>query len=156
VQAPGHVSVKIIGWLFVGVIGAYLVTQALKAIVTTVQQRKALRGSRGAMLHRALAITFLSVSGILLIYFMASARFPNGSLGWRGVLFLIIVFVAYELGRAIIQDFLVGFFGDVQVYCTHDENSTFFDYRERIINVAVSAMRRAISPSQNGGHVYDR
>ena len=151
----GHFPVKIIAWLFVGVIGAYLVTQAMKAIVTTIQQRTALRNAPGAILHRVIAIAFLSVVGSLLVYSMAVARFPEGTLGWRGVLFLLIIFVAFELGRAILLGFLVGFFGDVQIYCTRDENSTFFDYRERIIDVAVEAMRRAISPAANGGQVYD-
>jgi hypothetical protein len=148
--------IKIVGWVFVGVIGAYLVTQGAKATVSTVQQFHILRNDWRALMGRIVAVAVPSVLGALLIFQMASARFPGGVLGWQGVGFLVLIFVAFELGRAILQDFLVGFFGDVQIYCTHDENSNLFDLRERIIDVTVDAARRAISPDRNGGYTYDR
>lgn len=146
---------KIVAWLAVGVIGAYVSTQAAKAIVSTIRQYRVLRNDPGALPGRILALSVLSLIGGALIYQMAVVRFPHGAMGWKGVAFLVLVFVAFELGRGILQDFLVGFFGDVQIYCTHDENSSLFDLRQRIIDVTVDAMRRAVSPGQNGGYEYD-
>lgn len=156
VNASGGIPIKIIVWLLVGVAGAYLLTQAAKAVVLLVLQRRTLYANRVAILHRVLSIAVLACIGIGLVYQMATAQFPDGRLGWVGSEFLVIIFVTYELGRALLIDFLVGFFGDTQIYCTHDENSAFFDLRERIIDTAVDAARRAISPSANGGVCYDR
>lgn len=147
---------KVVAWLLVGIVGAYVITQGGKAIVTTVQQFPILRRDPAALRGRIFAVSVPTVLGALLIFEMARAKFPQGSMGWKGVAFLVVVFVAFELGRGILSDFLVGFFGDVQIYCTHDENTALFDLRERIIDVTVDAMRRAVSPEQNGGYEYDR
>lgn len=146
---------KIVAWLLVGIVGAYVVTQAGKAIVSTVKQFRILRKDWRALLGRVVALAVPTVIGSAMIYEMATVRFPAGMMGWMGVTFLVIVFVAFELGRGILSDFLVGFFGDVQIYCTHDENTALFDLRQRIIDVTVDALRRACSPEQNGGYEYD-
>lgn len=156
VNASGGIPIKIVVWLLVGVVGAYLVTQAAKAILVLILQQRSLRENRIAVVQRVVSISVLAAVGMGLIYQMATAQFPDGRLGWVGSEFLVIIFVTYELGRALLVSFLVGFFGDVQVYCTHDENSAFFDLRERIIDTAVDAIRRAISPNENGGVRYDR
>ncbi len=156
-NAPGGVPVKIVVWLFVGVIGAFLVGQAMAAIVKLFVQRKALRNSGGAILHRLIAIAVLIELGVGFVYAMALASFPNGTLGWRGVLFLIMIFVAFQLGYALLINFMVGFFGDVQIYTTRDENdSRFYQLRDKILDVTVEAIARAISPQLNGGRRYDR
>ena len=155
VATTSGIPIKIVAWLFIGTFGAYCMGQAARAIVVTAQQFRILAADRAAVLGRISAIAIPFSIGAALIFQMAIARFPGGALGWKGVAFLVVVFVAFELGRAILQDFLVGFFGDVQIYCTHDENSTFFDLRERILQITVDAIRRAISPSRNGGTAYD-
>ncbi len=156
-NAPGGIPVKIGVWLFVGLIGAFLFTQGLVAVWRLFQQRRALRNNPKAIWHRGVAITVLFVLGISNIYAMAVARFPNGTLGWRGILFLILIFVSFSLGRAVLIDFIVNIFGDVQIYTTRDENdSRFYRLRDKILQVTVDAIVRAISPRLNGGHVYDR
>lgn len=156
-DAPGGVPIKIVVWLFVGVIGAFLLAQALGAVWKLFVQRKALRNNRNAVLHRVISIAVLIVLGVAFVYAMAVARFPNGALGWRGILFLVLTFVAFQLGYALLIGFMVGFFGDVQIYTTRDENdSRFYELRDEILDVAVQAMIRAISPRVNGGRRYDR
>ncbi len=156
-NAPGGIPIKIGVWLFVGLIGAFLVTQAISALIKLFQQRAALRHNSKAIWHRAVAITVLSVMGVLFVYSMAVVRFPNGALGWRGIVFLLLIFIAYSLGRAIFVDFIINIFGDVQIYTTRDENdSRFFELRDGILRVTVDAILRAISPRLNGGQAYDR
>jgi hypothetical protein len=154
---PGGVPIKILVWLFVGVVGGFLVGQALSAIWKLIVQRRALIHNQKAIVHRVIAIVVLVVLGGGCIGAMALARFPNGVLGWQGVLFLILIFVAFQLGYALLIGFMVGFFGDVQIYTTRDENdSRFYGMRDRILDVTVEAMMRAISPQINGGRRYDR
>lgn len=154
--APFGVPVKIIVWLFVGIVGAFLAAQALSALMKLFVQRGALRRDPGAIAHRVIPIAVLVLLGAALIYAMAVVHFPHGEMGWRGITLLVLIFVAFQLGHALLIDFLVGFFGDVQVYTTHDENSSFFDLRNRILDVTVDAMLRAVSPDANGGRRYDR
>jgi hypothetical protein len=157
VPIPGGVPVKIVVWLFVGIIGGFLVGQALSAIWKLIVQRRALRHNPKAISHRVIAILVLAALGGGCITAMAHARFPNGVLGSQGVLFLILIFVAFQLGYALLIGFMVGFFGDVQVYTTRDENdSRFYGMRDRILDVTAEAMMRAISPQLNGGRRYDR
>lgn len=151
------VPIKIGVWLIVGIIGAFLVGQALAAIFKTYLQRKALLKNPVSIVHRALAIGVITVIGVGLIWRMATVKFPHGSLGWDGVGLLVLIFLAFQIGRALLIDFIVGFFGDVQVYTTRDENdSKFYGMRDQIMDTAVTAIMRAVSPPLNGGHRYDR
>ncbi|HTU69214.1 MAG TPA: hypothetical protein VMF11_02745 [Candidatus Baltobacteraceae bacterium] len=155
--APGGARVKIVVWLLVGIVGAFLVGQALAAIVKTWMQRGALRDNRAAIWHRALAIGILVVLGGVLIYLMAVAKFPRGSMGWSGIGLLVGIFLAFQIGYALLIDFIVGFFGDVQVYTTRDENDAkFYALRDAILDTAVTAILRAVTPARNGGYHYDR
>ena len=157
VNTPSGQPVAVVLWLLVGIVGAFLVGQALAAIFKTWQQREALSENRGAIWHRAVAIGVLTILGTTLIYAMARAHFAHGSLGWDGVAFLVIVFIAFQIGRGLLVDFIVGFFGDVQIYTTRDENDArFFGLRDEIMDTAVTAMMRAVSPRMNGGIRYDR
>jgi hypothetical protein len=126
-------------------------------------------GYIGGALLLACALFFVSLTavwqsflrvialGVAFVYAMALARFPNGTLGWAGVLFLILIFVSFQLGYALLINFMVGFFGDVQIYTTRDENdSRFYELRDRILDVAVDAIMSAVSPQINGGRRYDR
>ncbi|MDP9025530.1 MAG: hypothetical protein M3N13_09175 [Candidatus Eremiobacteraeota bacterium] len=156
-NAPGGVPVKIVVWLFVGFLGSFFLSQALTAIWKIFEQRKALRNNPDAIWHRAFAIAVLIVSGAALVYAMAVARFPHGALGWRGIVFLVLIFVAFSLGRALLINFMVGFFGDVQIYTTRDENdSKFFDLRDGILRETTNAIMNALTPETNGGRDYDR
>ncbi len=156
-NVPGFVPIKIGAWLFVGIIGGFLIGQALSAIWKLIVQRRALRHNPKAIWHRVIAIVVLVALGGACVSAMAIVKFPNGALGWQGVLFLILIFVAFQLGYALLIGFMVGFFGDVEIYTTRDENdSRFYGMRDRILDVTVEAMMRAISPQLNGGRRYDR
>ncbi len=156
-RALGGVPIKIVVWLFVGLIGGFLLAQALAAIWKLFVQHKALVRNRKAVWHRAIAIVVLLVLGGACIVSMALAKFPSGDLGWQGVGLIVLIFVAFQLGYALLIGFMVGFFGDVEIYTTRDENdSRFYAMRDNILDVTVEAMMRAISPRLNGGRRYDR
>lgn len=155
VETTAGVPIKMVVWLGIGVVGAYLVTQAMTGVAYTIMQTKSLLADRAAFWHRMLAIAVLTTIGATLVVQMALVRFPHGILGWRGVAFLVLIFTAFNLGRALLTNFLTDFFGDVQIYCTKDENSNLFRLRQRIIDVAVHTLRRALCPELNGGIAYD-
>lgn len=155
--APGGAKVLIVVWIFVGIVGAFLIGQALAAIIKTWQQKGALLRHPESIWHRVLAIAILVVIGSSLVYGMAVAKFAQGSMGWSGVSFLVVIFLAFQIGRALLVDFIVGFFGDVQIYATRDENnSKFYGLHDRILDTAVTAILRAVSPRINGGRRYER
>jgi pimeloyl-ACP methyl ester carboxylesterase len=157
VSAPGGARIKIIVWIFVGVVGAFLIGQALQAIINTWVQRKALLENPISIWHRALAIGILVLLGGGLIYAMAVARFPKGVMGWSGVGLLVLIFLAFQIGYALLIDFLYGFFGDVQIYTTRDENNgRFYGLRDAIMDTAVTTMIDAVTPERIGGQDYDR
>jgi hypothetical protein len=156
-SAPGGARIKIVVWLLVGIAGAFLVGQAVQAILKTWVQRKALFKNPGSIWHRGLAIGLLVLIGGVLIYAMAVAKFPKGSMGWYGVGLLVGIFLAFQIGYALLIDFIVGFFGDVQIYTTRDENNAkFYGMRDAIMDTAVTAVMRAVTPQRNGGYDYDR
>jgi hypothetical protein len=155
--APGGVPIKIVVWLLVGIVGAFLIGQAFSALWKTWQQREELADNPGAIPHRVQAIAVLALVGGALVYAMAEAHLPNGHMGWLGVLLLVVIFIAYQIGRGLVVDFILGFFGDVEIYSTRDENnSTFYRLREQILDVVVGTIMRAVAPRLNGGHRYDR
>ena len=155
--APGGGSVKIVVWLFVGIAGAFLLGQALAAAGKTYLQRKALLRHPASIWHRALAIAVLAFIGGFLIYGMAVAKFPRGEMGWAGVGLLIGIFVAFQVGYALLIDFILNFFGDVQIYTTRDENDArFYGLRDAIMDTAVTAIIEAVTPERNGGTDYNR
>jgi hypothetical protein len=158
VKSPTGHPIIVVVWLLVGIVGAFLIGQALAAIAKTWVQRKALAKHRAAIWHRALAIAIVAVFGGVMIYGMAAAKFASGkSMGWDGVLFLTLIFVAFQIGYALLIDFIVNFFGDVQIYTTRDENEAkFYGLRDAIMDTAVTALLRAVTPERNGGYEYDR
>lgn len=157
VASPGGPPISLVWWLFVGIIGAFLLGQAIAAIFSTLKHLKLLWQNRISISHRVVPILVLIGTGTFLMVTMARARFIHGYLGWDGVLFLVAIFVAFQIGRGLLVSFIVEFFGDVQIYTTRDENeSRFFGLRDEIMDTAVTAIIRAVSPRLNGGRVYDR
>jgi hypothetical protein len=159
VSAPVGSPQKAILWLGIGIAGAFLVGQAVAAVYKTWAQREALRENPGAIWHRVLAIAILIAIGGFMIFGMAIARFSStgGSMGWSGVIFLLVVFLAFQIGYALLIDFIVNFFGDVEIYTTRDENDAkFYGLRDAIMDTAVTAIIRAVTPERNGGYEYDR
>ncbi len=158
VTSPTGHRVVLVVWVLIGIVGAFLVGQALAAIFKTWTQRKALAKNRGAIWHRALAIFVVAILGGVMIYGMAAAKFPTGtSMGWSGVSFLILIFLAFQIGYGLLIGFILNFFGDVQIYTTRDENDArFYGLRDAIMDTAVTALLRAVTPSRNGGYDYDR
>ncbi|HET9028600.1 MAG TPA: hypothetical protein VFN49_00355, partial [Candidatus Aquilonibacter sp.] len=84
------VPIKIIVWLIVGLVGAFLLGQALSAIFKLIVQRKALSHNPKARWHRGVAIAILSVLGVGCMYAMATVHFPNGYLGWKGIALIVL------------------------------------------------------------------
>ena len=141
--------------LIVGGIGAYLLAQALRAIVSVWKQRLTLRVDRTQLLSRLVAILILLILSAMALDYCAFGDAGNGArLGWVAVA-LIIAMLLFGGGRTLLGWFLTNFFGDVQIYTTHDENSVFFDLRRQILQLVMRALMRVIRV-EDGDRPYDR
>jgi hypothetical protein len=98
--------------------------------------------------HR-LASTARTVSDAVATFRPAPQTGYPGQLGFVAVL-LIIAAGAFELFRQLVPTFLTNFFGDVEIYCTHDENSDFFSLRNAILDMVSRTLVQTIQAD------YDR
>jgi hypothetical protein len=56
-----------------------------------------------------------------------------------------VVFVALlRSAWALLTGFFVNFLGDVQIYCTHDENARFYQMRKQIVNTVESVILQVL------------
>jgi hypothetical protein len=77
---------------------------------------------------------------ILVTYHPASP----GEVAWESVL-LLITFGLIQLGRWLANFVVENILGDVQIYTTHDSNSTFYAIRQQIIAIVTSALLGAVN-----------
>ncbi len=143
--------------LAVGAVGAFLLAQALKGIISVLRQRAKLAEIPVQLWSRIAVIVLLLVlaaAGLLTAYYrpLESGRAMGGA-AW------LFVFSAlfFEFARALLQSFLVNFFGDVQIYTTHDENSDFYGLRESILEVVTRTIADMTSKTAaDGARPYER
>jgi ABC-type antimicrobial peptide transport system permease subunit len=56
--------------------------------------------------------------------------------------------------RSIATVFLAQFFGDVQIYCTHDENATFYALRRQILELVERTIVETIKAEYDRVYVF--
>jgi hypothetical protein len=142
--------------LAAGAAGAVLVILALKAFASMIGQRNALRKRPAQLADRRKIIAIVLLAGILLLF--SCWFFPAGDgdvLGKDGLWFVFPALLL-ELGLTIGKSFFVNFFGDVQIYTAHDQNSEFFAMREQMLALVTQTVGRACSGKANDGLGYDR
>lgn len=76
---------------------------------------------------------------------------PDPVYGAWPALYLASAAGALKAAIALTQGFLVNFLGDVQIYCTQDENARFFELREKIRTAVESVILQVMNDPQ-----YDR
>lgn len=135
--------------LIVGAIGAFFLGQTVRAARSISVNMAALKARAQAdrdvpLRSRLVFLALLAVVAAGGICFCAFARVHGEhALLWAGPILAGAV-LAFEAGRALASSFLVGFFGDVQIYCTRDENSAFFALREQILALVAKTIEYVI------------
>lgn len=139
----------------VGLVGGFLLFQALKAALWLFANRDAQGMDRQQLWSRYYAIATLLVVGIILELYVGIAPTQD-----RAHPFIIVYFLlssASFIGlRTLLQSFFVNFFGDVEIYCTRDQNSDFYALREAILTEVTETIGSAISARDNGNRRYER
>ncbi len=137
--------------LAVGALGAFLIVQGARAWISVMRQRAALSHVAIQLWSRRVFVVALFVSGALLAYSCAAWVLPNNGRQLGGIsLALIAAAFGFEGLRSFLTNFVTLFFGDVQIYCTRDENSQFFTLRAQILDL----VERRLIETLRGG--YDR
>ncbi len=128
-----------IALLIAGFVGGFLVTQAFKGALAVNRNWTALGAFPAQRTSRVLAITWLLVFGLALVACVVVIRVNGVSLHWWGLTFLGAAGF-FELLLSLMRNFILQFFGDVQIYCTHDENSEFYALRESILGLVAKTI----------------
>lgn len=102
------------------------------------------------------AIAVLLLTGLGGIAAVSFVPLPIG--GTFGVQWEIaLATLLMVLARALVVDFLVSFFGDVEVYSSRDENDEYYMARSRVVHIAREAIASAIADRPFGQErSYDR
>lgn len=144
-----------IALLVVGLVGAYLAAQVIRAIWSLLHNLRYLSASDPLQLSSRLfaigVLVVLAAAGILTCMFVPT---HGHQLRVPGIILVVAVF-AFQSGQALLLWFITNFFGDVQIYTTRDENSEFFALREQILALVTQTIISVASDSPSG-QPYDR
>jgi hypothetical protein len=158
-QIPGLFTLEALQKLFsaaallrlgIGAVGAFLLVQAARAWISVGRQKAALSAVAGQLRARRAFIIGLVVAGLALLYICAAWPLRHGEQMGGISIALVGAAFAFEGLRSTLTNFIAQFFGDVQIYCTHDENSDFFLLRQAILDLVE---RRLVATLQAD---YDR
>lgn len=136
--------------------GALAAVQFIRAAASLKADWPALNQVRNQRLSRvAIIVGLFIVSAGGLVY---CACFPIESAGQYyqlgGVsLCLIASALGFELGKVMFSNFLAGFLGDVQIYCTRDQNADFFALRTQILQLVESVILHTIRRRYQRVHI---
>jgi hypothetical protein len=123
--------------LVVGAVGAYILAQAVHAVFSLLfTNAKAMARDPRQQWSRWTAICILLGIAAPALAFCALYPLAGGYYagGWVA-LALVFAFGAVKGGQSLAFWFIANFFGDVQIYTTRDNNSSFFLLREAILAV---------------------
>jgi hypothetical protein len=164
------------GWLQLAfdVVLAYLVVQLVvvaRTRATTHKRTAELRrdGRKGGRFESQTiaAQSFHTFATVLLVVFVVLLvlgdvlmleHYHQGNVArilWHGV-WLVVAVGCLQAARGIADFVVESILGDVQVYCTHDNNSSFYAVREQIIDAVTKALLGALNavdrtvPGANG------
>lgn len=145
---------QIITALIIGVIGAYLAAQFIRACWSLAHNVETLLARDTRQLwSRIMAISILALLAAAGIVYCMNTP-PNGPLQFAGIA-LVVTVLLFQSGRALLLWFLANFFGDVQIYTTRDENSDFFALREQILDLVTRTIVN-VATTDPSGKPYDR
>lgn len=151
--------VRVIYSVLLSLVAAYIVVQGFVALIGLISQWR-IAWSDVTQGMRRLLLSFAALFvGALLLWCAARFHLQDGSPQTVGTTALLLAGCVAALRgiMSIGQNFLVNVFGDVQIYCTHDENSKFFALRELILGATDLALARILRTDDSlGGPFYDR
>lgn len=139
--------------LALGAIGAFVLSQAVRAWMSVAAQRTALARIPVQLRSRRIATFVLFVIALVLMALCAFWRFDGGKQLGTVTLWLVISAGAFEFGKAAAASFIANFFGDVQIYCIHDQNAAFYALRLQILDVVMKTLVKTIKAAKPE---YDR
>jgi len=154
---PARVAISVA----LSVAAAFLAVQGLVALVALVRQwshdwRDPVQG----LTRLAWSLGSLVVGILLLLYASNFQLIEGGSTVGPTAWLLGGCVLAFRAILSISQDVLVNYFGDVQIYCSHDENSRFFVLRQSILRTVeatlASILRKTTDGKVDGKPFYDR
>ena len=146
----------VIAWTAVGFAGAFLVFQAIKALLWLRGNWSSFKTGDDQRWLRFWADVALFGIGIALLF--AAAILSGGDVHHqRAFAYFILCTGSFVFLRTLLQSFFVNFFGDVQIYTTQDQNSDFYALREAILTTVTGTIGQAMSQrNANGERSYDR
>ncbi len=142
--------------VLMGVVGVVCAAQAISAflglvLVRRAQARRSGRGHGRALVRIAVVFAFGATLSLVAAWLpLDSGRHFGMTLWW-----FIGTVLALQGASALGRGFLVDRLGDVQIYTTTDENSQYFDLRERIRSEAESVLLAAIARREKDVPYYD-
>lgn len=153
-------TVQAIGLLACAAIGGFTFMQAVRAMISVAKQHAALSVIPVQFWSRVGFIAILLVLSTLLLAAAALCPLrppPNGvAMGWVAISFTEAALL-FEVGRALMESFVVNFFGDVQIYTTHDENSEYFALRNAMLDLVTKTIGEVTSvAAADGKKPYNR
>ncbi|HEY6236300.1 MAG TPA: hypothetical protein VIW69_14470, partial [Candidatus Elarobacter sp.] len=80
--------------------------------------------------------------------------FESGKRLGTVALWLVVSAGAFEFGKSAVSKFITNFFGDVQIYCTHDQNNAFYALRAEILDVVTKTLVETIKADPPYDRVY--
>jgi hypothetical protein len=149
-------SMKETAIVLMGVVGVVCAAQAISAFLGLVLVRRAQTRRPGRRHGRALVrIAVVFAFGAALSLAAAWLPLDSGRHFGMTLWWFVGTVLALQGASALGRGFLVDRLGDVQIYTTTDENSQYFDLRERIRSEAESVLLQVIARSENGLPYYD-
>jgi hypothetical protein len=152
---------KLVTWntaaiLLLGAAGIYLVSQAAVTTGAVVRQWAALGERKNQRVIRIAIAALAACIGLAALTASGYVQTSAGkSLGWNAIFFLIAA-ALITLARTVGETDVVNFFRDVQIYTTRDQNLTFYELREKILELVTERIRQVTSATADGGVPYDR
>jgi hypothetical protein len=138
--------------LALGIAGAYAAAQAVRASISIGSQWKALSTIPVQRRSRIVATAVLALAALALMAACAFLPFDGTKRLGTVALWLVFSALVFEFGKTMTATFVTNFFGDVQIYCTHDANSTFYELRQKILDLVT----RTIVETLEADPAYDR
>ncbi len=152
--------------LAIGVVGAYLLAQGVRASISFFKQHHILKLLAAQQRARVAFTAGLYFIGAVLILICACWPLPPienapplksvpypGQLGSVAIM-LIFTAAGVELFKTLVTAFITNFFGDVEIYCTHDENNEFFVLRAEILDLVERTIVSALKGDYDRVYVF--
>jgi hypothetical protein len=140
--------------LAITAVGGFLLVQALKGFLSLCFHWKA--STPAHALKRLALVVVVGIVGYLIMLVGQWIHLDKSPALGVAAWWFVAAAALFELGRTILQGFVVNFFQDVMIYTTRDENSEFFELRAKILGLVGDQLEALCSDEACDGKGYDR